>query len=121
MRLVSATSCTSLIFRRPVSDDWDRVMAVMPEWWAGRDLRAMLPHIFFEHFRSTSLIAEHEGQLLGFLVGFLCRITSTRLTSTSSVSSLPGAGLAWRATSTGASAISLARTAARWCAPSPVR
>lgn len=47
-------------------------MAVMPEWWAGRDLRGMLPHIFFEHFRGTSIVAEHEDRLLGFLVGFFC-------------------------------------------------
>jgi GNAT superfamily N-acetyltransferase len=65
-------SCTGLIFRRPIPRDWDRVMAVMPEWWGGRDLRAMLPKIFFEHFRHTSLIAEHEDRLLGFLVGFFC-------------------------------------------------
>jgi len=69
---VSDVSCTSLTFRRPIPDDWDRVMAVMPEWWGGRDLRGMLPHIFFEHFRGTSLIAEHEDRLLGFLVGFFC-------------------------------------------------
>ena len=65
-------SCSSLTFRRPIPGDWDRVMAVMPEWWGGRDLRGMLPHVFFEHFRSTSLIAEHEDRLLGFLVGFMC-------------------------------------------------
>jgi ribosomal protein S18 acetylase RimI-like enzyme len=65
-------SCTSLIFRRPIPQDWDRVMAVMPAWWGGRDLRGMLPKIFFEHFRRTSLIAEHEDRLLGFLVGFFC-------------------------------------------------
>ncbi len=65
-------SCTSLIFRRPVPDDWYRVMDAMPEWWGGRDLRAMLPHVFFEHFRGTSLIVEHEERLLGFLVGFFC-------------------------------------------------
>jgi GNAT superfamily N-acetyltransferase len=47
-------------------------MAVMPEWWAGRDLRSMLPKIFFEHFRGTSLLAEHEDRLLGFLIGFFC-------------------------------------------------
>ena len=47
-------------------------MAVMPEWWGGRDLRSMLPKIFFEHFRHTALIAEHEDRLLGFLVGFFC-------------------------------------------------
>jgi len=65
-------SRSSLTFRRPIPDDWDRVMAVMPEWWGGRDLRSMLPKIFFEHFRHTSLIAEHEDHLLGFLVGFFC-------------------------------------------------
>ena len=47
-------------------------MAVMPDWWGGRDLRGMLPRIFFEHFRGTSLVAEHEDRLLGFLVGFFC-------------------------------------------------
>jgi ribosomal protein S18 acetylase RimI-like enzyme len=65
-------SRSSLTFRRPIPDDWDRVMAVVPEWWGGRDLRSMLPKIFFEHFRHTSLIAEHEDHLLGFLVGFFC-------------------------------------------------
>ncbi len=65
-------SCTSLIFRRPIPDDWDRVTAVMPGWWDGRDLRALLPRIFFEHFRGTSLLVEHEDRLVGFLVGFFC-------------------------------------------------
>ncbi len=47
-------------------------MAVMPAWWGGRDLRDMLPRIFFEHFRTTSFVAEYEDKLVGFLVGFLC-------------------------------------------------
>ena len=65
-------SCTSLTFRRPIPDDWDRVMAVMPGWWDGRDLRPLLPKVFFEHFRGTSLLVEHEDRLIGFLVGFFC-------------------------------------------------
>jgi GNAT superfamily N-acetyltransferase len=65
-------SCSSLIFRRPIPDDWERVMAVMPAWWDGRDLRAMLPRVFFEHFRGTSLLVEHEDRLVAFLVGFFC-------------------------------------------------
>jgi ribosomal protein S18 acetylase RimI-like enzyme len=64
--------CTSLTFRRPIPDDWDRVMAVMPGWWDGRDLRPLLPKVFFEHFRGTSLLVEHEDMLIGFLVGFFC-------------------------------------------------
>lgn len=65
-------SFSGITIRHASPDDWDRIMAVMVEWWGGRDLRAMLPKIFFEHFRSTSLIAEQDGELVGFLVGFLC-------------------------------------------------
>ncbi len=66
-------SCTSLIFRRPIPADYQRVIGVMLGWWDGRDLRPMLPQIFFEHVRSTSLLVEHEDDLIGFLVGFLCQ------------------------------------------------
>ncbi len=31
----------------------------------------MLPRLFFTHFRDTSFVAEREGDLAGFLVGFL--------------------------------------------------
>jgi predicted GNAT superfamily acetyltransferase len=31
----------------------------------------MLPKLFFVHFRDTSLVAERDGELAGFLVGFL--------------------------------------------------
>ena len=65
-------SCTLLTFRRPIPADYERVMGVMVAWWDGRDLRPLLPKIFFEHFRSTSLVVEHEDELIGFLVGFLC-------------------------------------------------
>ena len=65
-------SCTGLTFRRPIPDDWERVMAIMPGWWDGRDLRPLLPKVFFEHFRGTSLLVEHEDRLIGFLVGFFC-------------------------------------------------
>ena len=65
-------SCTSLIFRRPIPGDYERVIAVLPSWWDGRDLRALLPKVFFEHFRSSSLLVEFEDRLVGFLVGFLC-------------------------------------------------
>jgi GNAT superfamily N-acetyltransferase len=66
------SKCDNPTIRRAHPDDWERVMAVMPEWWGGRDLTGMLPKIFFEHFRGTSFVAEHEDRLLGFLVGFFC-------------------------------------------------
>ena len=34
-------------------------------------MRAMLPRLFFEHFRDTSFVAEESGELVGFLCGFL--------------------------------------------------
>jgi len=66
-------SCSSLTFRRPIPDDYERVMAVLPSWWSGRDLRAQLPWVFFTHFRTTSILVEHEERLVGFLVGFFCQ------------------------------------------------
>ena len=64
--------CTATITRHAQPSDWERVMAVMPQWWAGRDLRDLLPRVFFEHFRTTSFVVEHEERLLAFLVGFVC-------------------------------------------------
>jgi ribosomal protein S18 acetylase RimI-like enzyme len=43
----------------------------MPDWWSGRDLRSMLPKVFFVHFCNTSFVVEAENQLIGFLVGFM--------------------------------------------------
>jgi GNAT superfamily N-acetyltransferase len=65
-------SCGGLTFRRPIPGDYARVMAVLPSWWDGRDLRAQLPWVFFMHFRTTSIVVEHEDVLVGFLIGFLC-------------------------------------------------
>ena len=31
----------------------------------------MLPNLFFAHFRDTSFVAERDGELAGFLAGFL--------------------------------------------------
>ncbi len=83
-------------------------MAVMPDWWGGRDLRDLLPRIFFEHFRGTSFVVEHEDELVAFLVGFLCPTTPARPTCTSPASTRPGAAAVWRATCTGASSPSRA-------------
>ncbi len=65
-------SRAGLTIRHAVPPDWELVMAIMVDWWGGRDLRDMLPRVFFEHFGSTSLVAEHDDELVGFLVGFVC-------------------------------------------------
>lgn len=51
--------------------DHARVDAVIDEWWGGRAMAAMLPRLFFTHFRDTSFVAEEHGALAGFLCGFL--------------------------------------------------
>ena len=50
--------------------DYARVIAVVDEWWGGRQMAAMLPKLFFVHFRDTSFVAEDEGEVAGFLCGF---------------------------------------------------
>jgi GNAT superfamily N-acetyltransferase len=51
--------------------DYCSIIAVLDEWWGGRQMSAMLPKLFFTHFCDTSFVVESDGQLIGFLVGFL--------------------------------------------------
>jgi len=50
--------------------DYYFVSEVINDWWGGRQMRDMLPKLFFTHFRDTSFIAEHNGEIVGFLNGF---------------------------------------------------
>jgi ribosomal protein S18 acetylase RimI-like enzyme len=61
----------ALVLRGARVDDHARILAVMPEWWGGRDLRALVPSLFLEHFAGTSLVAEDGDDLAGFLIGFV--------------------------------------------------
>lgn len=58
-------------FRTVTRDDYAPIIAVVDAWWGGRPMAAMLPKLFFEHFADTSLIAEADGEPVGFLIGFL--------------------------------------------------
>jgi ribosomal protein S18 acetylase RimI-like enzyme len=51
--------------------DYRPVISVIDEWWNGRHMADMLPRLFFEHFSDTSFAAERDGELAGFLVGFI--------------------------------------------------
>jgi hypothetical protein len=57
-------------FRAAEPADYDRIVAVMDDWW-GRVVHTGLPRLFLNHFHRTSIIAERDGDLAGFLVGFL--------------------------------------------------
>jgi ribosomal protein S18 acetylase RimI-like enzyme len=59
------------VIRNAEPSDYARVMGVIDEWWGGRTMAAMLPKLFFVHFRDTSFVAEDDdGGLAGFLCGF---------------------------------------------------
>jgi ribosomal protein S18 acetylase RimI-like enzyme len=50
--------------------DYVSVIGVIDEWWGGRPMAAMLPKLFFVHFRDTSFVAEEDGRVVAFLCGF---------------------------------------------------
>jgi ribosomal protein S18 acetylase RimI-like enzyme len=58
------------VIRHAEPSDYPRVATVIDEWFGGRPMAAMLPKLFFVHFRDTSFVAEEEGALAGFLCGF---------------------------------------------------
>jgi ribosomal protein S18 acetylase RimI-like enzyme len=60
----------SVTIRHAEPRDHANAIAVVDEWWGGRPMAAMLPKLFFVHFRDTSFAAEEDGRLAGFLCGF---------------------------------------------------
>jgi GNAT superfamily N-acetyltransferase len=60
-----------LTARNSCPADHQRIIAVMKNWWRGRDLTPMLPKLFLDHFCDTSFIIEKEEELISFLIGFL--------------------------------------------------
>jgi predicted GNAT superfamily acetyltransferase len=67
---LDGAALSELEIRHAEPSDHARVVAVLDEWW-GRHMVDMLPKLFFVHFRETSFVAERDGKLAGFLVGFL--------------------------------------------------
>lgn len=59
-----------LSLRRPTADDHGRVIAVVNDWWGGRNLAPLVQGLFFEHFAGTSLIEDSSGGLASFLLAF---------------------------------------------------
>lgn len=51
--------------------DYYLVSPLINEWWGGRNMADKLPKLFFDHFTNTSFVAEKDGNLIGFLIGFL--------------------------------------------------
>jgi len=57
--------------RNAEPSDCGPIISVINDWWGGRNMADMLPKLFFVHFRQTSFVAEHDGVIVGFLIGFV--------------------------------------------------
>jgi len=60
----------TVTFRQLESRDFRPVVGVADDWWGGRAVRGILQRLFLDHFADTSLVAECDGEIVGFLVGF---------------------------------------------------
>jgi predicted GNAT superfamily acetyltransferase len=59
----------SAVLRAARPDDYEAIVSVLDEWW-GRPMAHLVPRLFLDHFHATSLVAERDGTLTGFLIGF---------------------------------------------------
>ncbi len=53
--------------------DYEYIIARVDHWWGGRNMAAMLPRLFFEHFTPTTAIAVdgESARIAGFVCGFV--------------------------------------------------
>lgn len=51
--------------------DYGPIVAVINDWWGGRQMAEQLPRIFFVHFRETSFAIAEKRTIVGFLAGFV--------------------------------------------------
>ena len=57
---------------RSVSErDHVPIIAVVDQWWGGRQMAGLLPRLFFTHFQDTSFAIEADDQIIAFLIGFV--------------------------------------------------
>jgi GNAT superfamily N-acetyltransferase len=60
----------NVTIRHAEPDDYDRIISSVDAWWAGRQMGAMLPRLFFTCFRPWTYVAVHDEAIVGFLAGF---------------------------------------------------
>lgn len=58
---------TPIVIRAADPADYDQIIGELDAWWGGRQMAAMLPRLFFTHFRPWTYVAEREGRVVGFL------------------------------------------------------
>ncbi|HET7480144.1 MAG TPA: GNAT family N-acetyltransferase [Rubrobacteraceae bacterium] len=60
-----------MIVRALRETDHGPIIAVVNEWWYGRNVASKLPRLFFDHFQDTSFVVEEDEEIVAFLVGFV--------------------------------------------------
>jgi hypothetical protein len=60
-----------IMVRKARPADHEKIIAALQNWWGGRDLTAMLPKLFLNHFNDTSFVIEKEAEMIGFLIGLI--------------------------------------------------
>lgn len=63
-------SAAELVWRGAEPEDAIAVSRALDDWWEKRLHHCVRPQLF-EHFGDTTLIVEHDGELVAFLVGWL--------------------------------------------------
>jgi GNAT superfamily N-acetyltransferase len=56
--------------RRISKQDFDRIVEVIDHWWGG-PISTFAHPIFFYELGDMALVVEHEGTMIGFLLGFV--------------------------------------------------
>ncbi len=54
-------------------DDYQQIVSVIDAWWGGPS-SALAHPIFYYQFGRFALVAEEEGRMTGFLLGFVCDV-----------------------------------------------
>jgi ribosomal protein S18 acetylase RimI-like enzyme len=63
--------------RNATEADYDPIIAHLDEWWGGREMRGLLPRLFFQHFEPTTFVIETDGAPVAFLAGFVSQTDSS--------------------------------------------
>lgn len=73
------TRTDELVWRRPTENDHGRIVPSLNAWWGGRDMAALLPRLFFQHFTGTSVVVDApDGSVAGFVVAFVSQDDPSR-------------------------------------------
>lgn len=68
------------MIRQAREGDYGEVSTALQTWWTqpgvnseagARERAALVPRLWLQHFATTSLLAERDERMIGFLVGFL--------------------------------------------------